>query len=214
MCIHIMCSCTYSELFVLFIQTFTLCLNHYAYVDWSILLLLVALCSMHFRRHGGGSRSASSMCVSACMSGRTVDGVRLCNLRRRLISVVSFTHTVYIASTKAILSVTSIMTNKQNVLENFGGVDANSLCQLLNNNDDNDNPDDEPNIVQRSSYYDDDSLNNLFKDKGNSFCILSLNCQSINAKFDQLNIEIQQLNSAQLAYRKHGCPVTLMPHFL
>ena len=52
-----------------------------------------------------------------------------------------------------------------------------------------------PNIVQMSSYYDDDSLNNLFKDKGNSFCILSLNCQSINAKFDQLNIKIQQLKS-------------------
>ena len=46
-----------------------------------------------------------------------------------------------------------------------------------------------------SSYYDDDSLNNLFKDKGNSFCILSLNCQSINAKFDQLNIKVQQLKS-------------------
>ena len=46
-----------------------------------------------------------------------------------------------------------------------------------------------------SSYYDDDSLNNMFRDKRNSFCILSLNCQrqSINAKFDQLNIKVQQL---------------------
>ena len=50
-------------------------------------------------------------------------------------------------------------------------------------------------IVQMSSYYDDDSLNNLFKDKGNSFCILSLNCQSINANFDQLNNKVQQLMS-------------------
>ena len=81
----------------------------------------------------------------------------------------------------------------QTILENFGGVDANSLCQLLNNTYDNDHPDDEPNIVQMSSYYDDDSLNNLFRDKRNSFCILSLNCQSINAKFDQLNIKVQQL---------------------
>ena len=85
------------------------------------------------------------------------------------------------------------MTDNQTILENFGGVDANSLCQLLNNNYDNDHPDDEPNIVQMSSYYDDDSLNNLFRDKRNSFCILSLNCQSINAKFDQLNIKVQQL---------------------
>ena len=49
--------------------------------------------------------------------------------------------------------------------------------------------------MQISSYYDDDSLNNLFKDKVNSFSILSLNCQSINAKFDQLNIKVQQLKS-------------------
>ena len=136
------------------------------------------------------------MCVSACMRGRTVDGVRVCNLRHRLNSVVYFTHVAYIASTSRLfLSSASIMTNNQNVLEHFGGVDANSLCRLLNNNDDNGHPDDEPNIVQMSSYYDDDSLNNLFKDKGNSFCILSLNCQSINAKFDQLNIKVQQLKS-------------------
>ena len=51
------------------------------------------------------------------------------------------------------------------------------------------------NIVQISSYYDDDSLNNLFKDEGNSLCILSLNCQSINANFDQLNNKVQQLKS-------------------
>ena len=135
------------------------------------------------------------MCVTACMRGRTVDGVRVCNLRRWLNSVVYFTHTAYIASSKDILSIASIMTNNPNVLEIFGGENTNSLCQLLNNNDDNDYPDDEPNIVQMSSYYDDDSLNNLFKDKGNAFCILGLNCQSINAKFDQLNIKVQQLKS-------------------
>ena len=130
------------------------------------------------------------------MRGRTVDGVRVCNVRHRLNSVVYFTHIAYIASTSRLfLSMASIMTNNQNVLEKIGGVDANSLCRLLNTNEDNGHPDDEHNIVQMSSYYDDDSLNNLFKDKGNSFCILSLNCQSINAKFDQLNFKVQQLNS-------------------
>ena len=104
------------------------------------------------------------------MRGRTVDGMRVCNLRHRLNSVVYFIHVAYIASTSRLfLSMASIMTNNRNVLENFGGVDANSLCRLLNNNDDNGHPDDEPNIVQMSSYYDDDSLNNLFKDKGISF---------------------------------------------
>ena len=108
---------------------------------------------------------------------------------------ILYTYCIYCIYILAIFSVVSTMTNNQNVLEHFGGVDANSLCQLLNNNDDNGHPDDEPNIVQMSSYYDDDSLNNLFKDKGNSFCILSLNCQSVNAKFDQLNIKVQQLKS-------------------
>ena len=54
----------------------TLCLKQYAYVDWSILFvlakensmslpLLVALyCSMHFRRHGGGSRSGYGLWLS------------------------------------------------------------------------------------------------------------------------------------------------------
>ena len=46
------------------------------------------------------------MCVSACMRGRTVGGVRVCNLNRRLNSVVYFTHSAsYIASSKAILSI-------------------------------------------------------------------------------------------------------------
>ena len=135
------------------------------------------------------------MGVSACMRGWTVDGVRVCNLRHWLNSVICLTHTAYVASTKATLSIASIMTNNQNVLEHFGGVNANSLCQLLNINDDNDHQDDVPNIMQISSYYDDDSLNNLFKDKVNSFSILSLNCQSINANFDKLNIKVQQLKS-------------------
>ena len=53
------------------------------------------------------------VCVSACMRGRTVDGVRVCNLRRRLNLAVSLTHTAFIASTKAIVSIASIMTNNQ-----------------------------------------------------------------------------------------------------
>ena len=95
----------------------TLCLKHYAYMYWSILFVLakehsmslplpVALyCSMHFRRHGAGSRSGSGLWlsdgwyvglpyrVSACMRGWTVDGVQMCNLLRRLNSAVSFTYT-------------------------------------------------------------------------------------------------------------------------
>ena len=57
---------------------FTLSLNHYVYVNWSILpvsvnqpsvslhLLVVLYCSMYFRRHDGGSRSGSGLWLSDC----------------------------------------------------------------------------------------------------------------------------------------------------
>ena len=94
----------------------------------------------------------------------------------------------------ATLTTATTSPSNQLILEHFGGVDANSLCNLLNNNLDNDHVSDEPDILQLSSYYD-DSLNTLFTDKADSFSILSLNCKSLNAKFEQINIKIQQLQS-------------------
>ena len=84
-------------------------------------------------------------------------------------------------------------------LEHFGGVDSNSLCYLLNNNVPRNNNVDiidvEPDIMQHSSYHDDDSLTDVFEAKSDVFSILSLNCQSLNAKIDQINIKLQQLKS-------------------
>ena len=129
-------------------------------------------------------------------------------LYHRLFSVVHTTHITSITfvssmtffiffTTTSTTPTTATATSPSNqlILEHFGGVDANSLCNLLNNNLDNDHVSDEPDILQLSSYYDDDSLNNLFTDKADSFSILSLNCQSLNAKFEQINFKIQQLQS-------------------
>ena len=84
-------------------------------------------------------------------------------------------------------------------LEQFGGVDSNSLCYLLNNNIPRNNNvniiDVEPDVMQHSSYHDDASLSNLFEARADVFSIVSLNCQSINAKIDQINIKLQQLKS-------------------
>ena len=55
------------------------------------------------------------------------------------------------------------------------------------------NTENEPEIIKHSPYYNNPSLNNLFLKKGSLFNILSLNCQSINAKFDQINIKLQEL---------------------
>ena len=57
--------------------------------------------------------------VSVCVHARTECG-RCASVQ---FAVVSFTHAAYyIASTEAILSIASIMTNNQNVLGIFGGV--------------------------------------------------------------------------------------------
>ena len=51
---------------------------------------------------------------------------------------------------------------------------------------------DEPQFVQNSNYFDDTSLVKKLSTKTNSFNVLSLNCQSINAKIDQLKIKLKQ----------------------
>ena len=48
------------------------------------------------------------------------------------------------------------------------------------------------NLLQKSQYFDDESLLKQLAKKANTFKILNLNCQSINAKIDQLKIKIQQ----------------------
>ena len=99
--------------------------------------------------------------------------------------------------------VTSIeMVNDQVFLEQLGGVINNSLHDLLNNNlaMNNENTADKPEIMQHSSYHDDHSLHNISKNKFSCFSILSLNCQSLNAKFDQINIKVQQLEYLAFPY--------------
>ena len=109
---------------------------------------------------------------------------------------------IFFTTTASATFTTAAATSPSNqlIIEHFGSVDANSLCNLLNNNLDNDHVSDEPDILQLSSYCDDDSLNTLFTDKADSFSILSLNCQSLNAKFEQINIKIQQLQSKRYEF--------------
>ena len=83
-------------------------------------------------------------------------------------------------STALITFSAAVSPNNQEIIKQFGGVDANSLYHLLNinnNNLQNQYIDDEPEVMQISSYHDDNCLNNIFKDKADSFSILSLNCQ-------------------------------------
>ena len=73
------------------------------------------------------------------------------------------------------------MSNDERFLSNFRGFLANSLNRVLNNDNSN-SFDGEPIAFKQSSYIDDDELIYQLKVKRNNFTILSLNCQSFNAK--------------------------------
>ena len=72
------------------------------------------------------------------------------------------------------------------ILENVGGLHSHSLAHILNV----DNTDDaeELNIIKHSPYFDQENFIKISRGKNENFTVLSLNIQSINAKFDQLKI--------------------------
>ena len=77
--------------------------------------------------------------------------------------------------------------NSENILQHYGGNNVNSLNHILEFDVEN-----ELHLLQNSQYFDDETLLKQLATKTNTFKILSLNCQIINAKIDQLKIKIQQ----------------------
>ena len=91
------------------------------------------------------------------------------------------------------------MVDYSNIIMQFGGLDRNSLIRILNPNDEDQIIFyDEPSIMKNSPYYHDEKLINELNTKTNNFNILSLNCESINSKCDQINITIEQ-------FKRNGC---------
>ena len=78
----------------------------------------------------------------------------------------------------------------ESILKQYGGININSLDNILPRDIDA-----ELQFLKTSHYYDDRSLADEFSNKINSFNILGLNCQSINAKVDELKIKLHQLKS-------------------
>jgi hypothetical protein len=66
----------------------------------------------------------------------------------------------------------------------------NNLLDLINE-DSYDIEEEAPTILQHSPYLDVDGLNNVFSKLPNTFKILSLNAQSLNAKFNELQIYVE-----------------------
>jgi exonuclease III len=67
---------------------------------------------------------------------------------------------------------------------------------MINDEEENDADDDIPNWFKHSPYYNTDSFVNLLSSKQSSFKIISLNCQSLNAKIDQICTFIENLRQS------------------
>ena len=77
------------------------------------------------------------------------------------------------------------------VLKYFGGVSKLSLRNIVSDFDDLDKTID---IIAKSPYFNIDNFCDLLKESVNDFIVLTLNIQSLNAKFNQLNILLKYLS--------------------
>ena len=89
------------------------------------------------------------------------------------------------------------MVNTDEILSNFGGILANDLNSILQVDDDNDG------IIStftRSAYIDIYQDSPLDLPQKKTFNILSINIQSINAKFDSLLLYLSILEDKKLSF--------------
>ena len=85
------------------------------------------------------------------------------------------------------------MTNHNSFIHNIGLNENNSSSHLLETI----TPDmeDESNIIEQSKYYDDTDFKDALQQYNSKISILSLNCQSINAKYDKLKLFLDDVNT-------------------
>ena len=85
--------------------------------------------------------------------------------------------------------------------------EVNSLTHLLNTDDSG-----ELNIIRHSPYFNDDYLLQSSTFHKNRLNILSINCQSLHAKFDYIKSLIDKFsaNNRCCAYKNHGFHLTLI----
>ena len=86
---------------------------------------------------------------------------------------------------------------EHDILCNFGGMEQNNLKDILH---DPDNIECIGPLVQDSPYIETDSISNFLSNFADSFSVMSLNTQSLNAKFDSLVTFLSQLNDKKFAF--------------
>ena len=85
----------------------------------------------------------------------------------------------------------------ESILKNLGGLDSNSLLHLVDTPDEDDG---EPPLMRHSPYVDTESLANFMSKTEDSFTVLNLNIQSLNAKFDSLSILLEALSNSSFEF--------------
>ena len=85
------------------------------------------------------------------------------------------------------------MANSNSFIHNTGLTEENSLVHLLDAISPQE--DNEADIIEHSKYYDDIDFNNALQSYNSKISMLSLNCQSISAKFDKLKLFLDDVNN-------------------
>ena len=89
----------------------------------------------------------------------------------------------------------------ENILRNFGAYNKNNLNSIIQANFTDHNEDNfASDAVKTSSYYSTDQIAEIYTTHKYDFCLISLNCQSINAKFDTLILLKESLKQNNLEF--------------
>ena len=86
------------------------------------------------------------------------------------------------------------MITDETFLQTSGGIEINSLNNVLDSNDLENNDNEHIQLIGHSSYYDKTKFENLIQSPQKCFSILSSNIQGISAKFDELKIFIEEIH--------------------
>ena len=92
------------------------------------------------------------------------------------------------------------MITDSDILRNTGGLHQHSLTHILHLDEDTLNTDDELPVIRHSPYFDNEQLISKLGGKSNNFNILSLNTQSLHAKFDQIKIMLNYLEKQNVFF--------------
>ena len=86
-----------------------------------------------------------------------------------------------------------IMANSYSFIHNTGLTEENSLVHLLDAISPQE--ENEADIIEHSKYYDDKDFINALQSYNSKISMLSLNCQSISAKFDKMKLFLDDVNN-------------------